>query len=144
MYRHHKWQTGPKHRNEHHGDKSMSAGCCVSWVCFTLQQPSTPIFSFLFCACDPKLTFISHDLLSYHDTTLLKFPFLASWKERLLWLENLGVSCCYFPVNNAFVPYLSRSLKSVLRSLSFDVSPIFRSALSTTWPQAGMGCTSPR
>lgn len=122
---------------------TMEISQCLLGAVFKLFHSSatiqTPIFSFLFCACDPKLT-LSPMTSSPTTTPLcLGFPFGKLEKKDFYDWRVLGVDL-YFAVNNAFFPYLSRSLKSVLRSLSFDVSPIFRSALSSTWPQAGMGC----
>lgn len=121
--------------------------CLLGAVFFKLFHSSatiqTPIFSFLFCACDPKLT-LSPMTSSPSTTPLyLKFP-CGKLEEKDFYDWRVWGVDLYFAVNNAFFPYLLRSLKSVLRSLSFDVSPISRWALSTTWPRAGSGLHSPQ
>ena len=110
--------------------------CLLGAVFLTLFQSSatiqTPIFSFLFCAHDPKLT-LSPMTSSPTTTPLyLKVPFGKLEEKDFYDWRVLGVDL-YFAVNTAFFPYLPRSLKSVLRSLSFDVSP----ASDRRFPQHG-------
>ena len=110
--------------------------CLLGAVFLTLFQSSatiqTPIFSFLFCAHDPKLT-LSPMTSSPTTTPLyLKFPFGKLEEKDFYDWRVLGVDL-YFAVTTAFFPYLPRSLKSVLRSLSFDVSP----ASDRRFPQHG-------
>lgn len=110
--------------------------CLLGAVFLMLFQSSatiqTPIFSFLFCAHDPKLT-LSPMTSSPTTTPLyLKFPFGKLEEKDFYDWRVLGVDL-HFAVNTAFFPYLPRSLKSVLRSLSFDVSP----ASDRRFPQHG-------
>lgn len=139
-FRHRKWQKGPETQKWMCGDQ------CLLRVVFSdfLHSSATiqtPIFIPLFCACDPTLIL---SWMTSSPTTMplyskllfgkLEDEYVYDW--RVLWAD------LHFAVTEHSSP-LSRKLKSVIRSLSFDVGPTFRQVLSTIWPPAGTGLHRP-
>lgn len=105
-------------------DECVEISQCLPGVVFSkLLPPSattqTPIFILLCWVHDSKLTLSS---IAASHSILLKLPFWHAGRGRLLWLESFR-SWLVLCSNSAVFPHRRRNLKSVLRSLSFDVSP---------------------